>query len=170
MRPALAVIAVAALALSACAPTAGPVPEKEQKDAANSVPDAKSMIAIVESPQNGWYLMNGDGLTMYRFDDDEPKLRRSSCNGECAVRWRPVPADVLPMTAGVDPLVLGTLIRSDRTRQLTIGGFPQYTFAEDKAPGDMKGQGSGGKWFATGPTGQKASPAAGMPGVPGKSE
>ncbi|TWP45609.1 hypothetical protein FKR81_38850 [Lentzea tibetensis] len=172
MRRALALLAVPALALavSACSAGAAAIPKQAAQGNEAKASDPKAMIAISESPQLGWYLTNGDGRTMYRFDADSSKPPKTTCEGECARKWPPVPADVMPMTAGVDPLVLGVVTRADGSKQLTIGGFPQYTFAEDKAPGDVKGQGSGGKWYATAPTGAKAAPGQGMPGVPGTSQ
>jgi predicted lipoprotein with Yx(FWY)xxD motif len=169
MRRALALLAVPALALavSACTAKAGPIPQGSPKDAAVKGPDELPLITISESPQLGWHVITGEGKTMYRFDADSSKPPKSICEGECAQKWPPVLADTQPLTAGVDPMVLGVVTRSDGTKQLTIGGFPQYTYAEDSRPGDAKGQGNGGKWYATNPAGSKASLSAGMPGVPG---
>ena len=38
--------------------------------------------------------------------------------------------------------------------QLKAGDWPLYRFGGDAAKGDVNGQGSGGKWFATAPDGK----------------
>ena len=37
--------------------------------------------------------------------------------------------------------------------QVLVNGHPVYTFANDAAPGDVKGQGVGGIWYALDPAG-----------------
>jgi predicted lipoprotein with Yx(FWY)xxD motif len=54
--------------------------------------------------------------------------------------------------------------RADGSKQLTIGGWPAYRYAKDTKPGDLTGQGVGGKWYALAPTGKKASVAS-LPGL-----
>ena len=41
--------------------------------------------------------------------------------------------------------------RDDGREQVTYNGLPLYYFANDKAPGDTKGQGVGGVWFVAAP-------------------
>jgi predicted lipoprotein with Yx(FWY)xxD motif len=62
----------------------------------------------------------------------------------------------VPGDAGADPSVTAqttTLERADGSSQLVAGEWPLYTFSGDSAPGDVNGQGSGGKWFAVAPDG-----------------
>jgi hypothetical protein len=40
--------------------------------------------------------------------------------------------------------------------KLTLAGWPLYRYALDRKPGDWKGIGVGGVWWAITPTGQKA--------------
>ncbi|MGW4128599.1 hypothetical protein [Amycolatopsis japonica] len=103
-------------------------------------------------------VVNGAGLTLYRFDKDTAKPSKSTCNGDCAKTWPPVlvsPGSKI-FLAGVKKSAVGTVERSDGTRQVTIGGWPVYRFAKDTRPGDTKGQGVGGTWFGVTPKGQKA--------------
>ena len=62
---------------------------------------------------------------------------------------------------------LGTLTRPDGRLQLTYAGLPLYRFAQDRKAGDVKGQGSGGTWFAVAASGRlvKAVPPVGSGGV-----
>ena len=45
------------------------------------------------------------------------------------------------------PGKVGYITRKGGARQLTIGGWPVYTFAGDRAPGQSNGQGLGGIWY-----------------------
>jgi predicted lipoprotein with Yx(FWY)xxD motif len=46
---------------------------------------------------------------------------------------------------------LAVITRSDGVKQVTYKGSPLYRYAADTAPGDAKGQGVGGVWFAATP-------------------
>lgn len=159
MRRGRAITALAALAISltACGSTQTP-PGGDATGGLQAKPadlSESTMVFVANTDQMGWFVTDGDGLPLYRFDKDTPKPSKSNCEGECAKAWKPVPADKPPMATGVDPILMGTLTRPDGTKQLTIAGWPQYTSNEDKSPGDMKGQGKGGTWFATAPNGAK---------------
>jgi predicted lipoprotein with Yx(FWY)xxD motif len=96
-------------------------------------------------------LTNAQGRTLYWFAPDTATT--SKCNGTCAKFWPPVKG---PVTAG--PGVTGklsTIKRSDGSLQATYNGHPQYTFIEDTAPGQAKGNGlniDGGVWHETTPS------------------
>lgn len=155
--PAITALAALALSLTACGSTSTPPGgvatgglQAKPADLGNA-----NLIFIANTEQVGWYVTDADGLPLYRFDRDTPKPSKSNCEGECAKTWKPVIADKIPMATGVDPITIGTVTRSDGTKQLTIAGYPQYTYSEDKSAGDMKGQGKGGTWFVTAPNGAK---------------
>jgi predicted lipoprotein with Yx(FWY)xxD motif len=159
MRRGQAITALAALAVSltACGSAQTP-PGGDSTGGLQAKPadlSGSMMLFIANTEQMGWFVTDGDGLPLYRYDKDVAKPSKSNCEGECQKAWKPVVADKAPMATGVDPITIGTLTRPDGTKQLTIAGWPQYTFAEDKAAGDMKGQGKGGVWFATAPNGAK---------------
>jgi predicted lipoprotein with Yx(FWY)xxD motif len=159
MRRGRAIPALAALAVSLTACGSDQTPPGgsgagglSAKNADNS---ASMNLFISNRDDMGWFITDSEGLPLYRFDKDTPKPSKSNCEGECAKTWKPVPADKPVMATGVDPISIGTLARPDGTKQLTIAGYPQYTFAEDKVAGDMKGQGKGGTWWVTAPNGAK---------------
>jgi hypothetical protein len=56
---------------------------------------------------------------------------------------------------GIDSKLLGSIKRSDGTEQVTIGGWPVYTFSKDLKPGDANGMGVNGTWFVIEPNGCK---------------
>ncbi len=95
-------------------------------------------------------LANAKGLTLYWFAPDTPTASR--CSGECATYWPPVPGSV---TAG--PGVtgkLGTITRSDGSKQATYNGRPLYTYVGDGSPGQASGNNlnlNGGLWHEVTP-------------------
>jgi len=103
-------------------------------------------------------VVNGAGLTLYRFDNDTAKPSKSTCNGDCARTWPPVTVAKggRIFVSGVKKSAVGVVKRDDGRLQVTIGGWPVYRFAKDTRPGDTKGQGVGGTWFGVTPDGQKA--------------
>jgi predicted lipoprotein with Yx(FWY)xxD motif len=161
MRRGQAITALAALALSltACGSSTPATTADGGLKAAPADLSKVTLLAVAESSQVGWHVTDGDGLPLYRYDKDTPKPSKSTCEGDCANAWKPVQVDNDPMAAGVDPGLIGTVTRADGTKQLTIAGWPQYTFAEDKTAGDLKGQAKGGVWFATAPNGAKITGA-----------
>lgn len=117
----------------------------------------------------GTVLADAKGRTLYLFKQDTSA--KSTCSGQCAVKWPPAPAGRKPTVGeGLDDAALGTTKRSDGKVQVTYAGHPLYRFAGDKdKPGSVSGQGIdafGGKWYVVGTDGKartravpKAAPA-----------
>ncbi|MFE9095837.1 SCO0930 family lipoprotein [Streptomyces sp. NPDC007264] len=120
-------------------------------------------LGVVENAKLGKIVTDGTGLTLYRFDQDTAEPPKSTCDGDCAKAWPPVPAEGATVASGIDKSLLGEVTRADGTKQLTIAGWPMYRYAKDTKAGDANGQGVKGTWFATAPTGKKAG--ATLPGL-----
>jgi predicted lipoprotein with Yx(FWY)xxD motif len=107
----------------------------------------------------GQVLTDSAGKTIYRFATDSPG--HSACTGTCLQYWPPVPAPAsLPSSVEGVTAPLGSISRSDGTKQLTVSGYPVYTYASDKAAGDTTGQGlnlSGGLWWVISPAGAEVT-------------
>ncbi len=176
---AAAAIAVV-LAATACGPSedkaadtakpAGAAAQASSQPAADGAAKPGGRLAIANSEQLGSVLTDGAGLTLYRFDKDTAKPPKSNCDGDCAKTWPVVAAGDATATAGMDPALLGEVVRSDGTKQLTVAGWPAYRFAKDTKAGDLSGQGVGGVWFAFAPDGKKAAKAAPAPAPAGATE
>jgi predicted lipoprotein with Yx(FWY)xxD motif len=166
-------VAAAGLALGGIAACGQAVPvsgtaNQQQVEPANAAEpaaqvEAASKLSVSTAGELGQIVVDGKGMSLYRFDNDTGKPSKSNCLADCAVAWPPVlvagdPA-VIPVE-GIDKALLGSVDREDGTKQLTIAGWPQYNYAKDTKPGDVLGQGVGGKWFATTPAGKKAANAA----------
>jgi predicted lipoprotein with Yx(FWY)xxD motif len=119
-------------------------------------------LAVAAAGDLGQIVVAEDGWTLYRFDADTAKPPKSNCEDDCAVAWPPAlaPAEGVVAAEGMDKALIGTVDRADGSKQLTIAGWPAYRYAEDAVPGDINGQGAGGKWFAFTPSGKKAGAKA----------
>jgi predicted lipoprotein with Yx(FWY)xxD motif len=118
----------------------------------------------------GEVIENEKGFVLYRFDADSPNPSRSTCDGDCAKVWKPaLTVDGKPTLKNVDAEVVSTVTRRDGTKQLTVKGWPLYTYAGDKKAGTWKGQNVNGKWFVIKPDGAKnltCVPAVSKPVAP----
>jgi predicted lipoprotein with Yx(FWY)xxD motif len=154
-------LAALALALSAC----GSSSSSSSSSAATSTTPA----AGGTSPASGSTLnmrtisgtavvTNSAGMTLYWFVPDTSTT--SNCNGACATYWPPVTG---PVSAGTGVTgTVGTITRSDGSKQATYDGHPLYTYIGDKSPGQATGNGknlSGGVWYEMTVSGAK--PATG---------
>ncbi|KRE35216.1 plastocyanin/azurin family copper-binding protein [Paenibacillus sp. Soil522] len=112
---------------------------------------AKSDYAVMlgTSKSAGSYLTDDYGRALYYFDKDPSQS--SVCEGNCLVNW---PAYSLSGTSVPSTLKgsdIGTITRSDGSKQAAFKGFPLYYFIQDKEHGDLKGQGVNDVWFTVDP-------------------
>jgi predicted lipoprotein with Yx(FWY)xxD motif len=121
--------------------------------------DLASRAAKVSTAKTnlGKVIVNGQGRTLYLFEKD--KHGKSACSGACAMYWPPLITHGKPMAAGgAKQALLGTIKRSNGSRQVTYAGHPVYTFLLDTKRGQTKGEGStffGAGWDALSPAGKK---------------
>ncbi|MGI5246013.1 hypothetical protein [Dactylosporangium sp. CA-139066] len=106
-------------------------------------------------PKMGKVVTDQEGFVLYRFDKDSAKPPTSNCVDKCAQVWPPALTDGNPSLSGVDPAVVGAVLRPDGTRQITLAGWPVYRYIGDPKPGAWKGQNVGGTWFVVAPDGKK---------------
>ena len=103
----------------------------------------------------GMILTDGRGRTLYLFKKDTKGV--SNCSGACATAWPPVTTRGTPVAGtGLTARLAGTITRADGTMQVTYGGHPLYRFVQDRAPGDVNGQGLtafGATWYVVGANG-----------------
>lgn len=118
---------------------------------------AATVVAVADSDL-GTVLVDGDGATLYVFDNDD--VDTSACTEGCLDTWPPVLADAVEAGEGVTA-DLATFTREDGRVQATANGLPLYRFASDAGPGDTQGQGVGGVWWVADATGAAITEAAG---------
>ena len=109
----------------------------------------------------GSFLTDGSGRAVYLWSKDT--MDTSACAGACAGAWPPVPASgKLTASGGAKTSDLGTITRSDGSKQVTYDGHPLYFFAGDSGAGQITGQGSNGfgaKWWLVAPSGAEITGA-----------
>ncbi len=91
-------------------------------------------------------LTNAQGMTLYYSTSDSGS---SVCSGGCASAWPPILAagSATPTSATSLPGQLSVSTNANG-KQVEYNGHPLYTYSGDSAPGQTKGQGVGGIWFA----------------------
>ncbi len=119
----------------------------------------------------GKVLVDPADMTLYAFANDS--RGHSVCTGSCAAYWPPVPGADAPH-GGAAPMSakFGTIKRADGSSQLTVNGFPMYTYVGDSSPGQAKGQGlnlSGGLWWVVSPDGTWVTSTSASSGTSGSS-
>jgi predicted lipoprotein with Yx(FWY)xxD motif len=109
----------------------------------------------------GKIVVDGTGRTLYVYDLDTSKPPKSNCDGSCAAAWPPLLAGTgTPQVSGVAASLVGTVTRSDGTKQVTLAGSPLYYYANDAKAGDATGQAVGGIWWVVGANGHKITTQA----------
>jgi predicted lipoprotein with Yx(FWY)xxD motif len=120
-------------------------------------------VITTRTGTDGTFLADGSGHTVYLWVKDP--MGKSVCSGSCAGAWPPVPAGgTVTASGGAKSADLGTITRSDGTKQVTYDGHPLYYFAGDSAAGQTNGQGSdgfGAKWWLVAPSGTQLTGSSG---------
>jgi predicted lipoprotein with Yx(FWY)xxD motif len=152
-----AALAAALLAAAACSSgsSSSGTQSTASPAAGSSGSAAAPTVIATASSSAGPVLINGSGHAVYLWAKDGKNM--SACTGACAGAWPPVPASGNVTAAGsAKSTELGTITRSDGTKQVTYDGHPLYYFAGDSGAGQANGQGSdnfGAKWWLVAPSG-----------------
>lgn len=95
------------------------------------------MSSDAPAQMKGGMLVNGEGMTLYTFDNDKVSSGKSVCNGPCAVKWPPMMALESDKPSGDFTMIS----RDNGQKQWAYKGKPLYTWPEDQEPGDKYGDG-----------------------------
>jgi predicted lipoprotein with Yx(FWY)xxD motif len=110
---------------------------------------------VATNAKLGQILVDDKGMTLYLFVADTGTA--STCYTTCATIWPPVLTTGAPQPrTGAQASLLGTATRTDGKVEVTYAGHPLYYFVQDKAAGDITGQGIngfGGLWWVLSPAG-----------------
>jgi predicted lipoprotein with Yx(FWY)xxD motif len=120
-----------------------------------------STVITTVSSSAGTFLTNSSGQAVYLWSKDGNGM--SACSGACAGAWPPVTTTGTVTAVGAAKSSdLGTITRSDGTKQVTYDGHPLYFFSGDSGPGMASGQGNdgfGAKWWLVAPSGSDVTAA-----------
>jgi predicted lipoprotein with Yx(FWY)xxD motif len=146
-----------ALLATACGSAAASSPSSAPAAGSSASASTTGTVITTHVGTAGAFLTDGSGRTVYLWAKDG--MNMSACSGACATAWPPVPATgKLTVTGGAKASDLGTITRSDGTKQITYDGHPLYYFVGDSAAGQANGQGSdnfGAKWWLVASSGAK---------------
>ena len=146
-------LAAALLAAAACASGSSSSAASGGTPAAGT--SGSAMTIETHTGSAGTFLTDGSGRSVYIFAKDGTNA--SACSGACASAWPPVTTAGSPAASGgAKSSDLGTLTRSDGTKQVTYDGHALYYFAGDSSAGQTNGQGVNGfgaKWWLVAPSG-----------------
>ena len=123
-----AVIAAALLLSAGEALAHGEEPAPPPKKEAPMFP-----VKVVQT-RKGQIFVDNNGMTLYTFDRDTSG-DKSTCDGKCTERWR-------PLTAADDAEAKGdftVIVRNDGSKMWAYRYRPLYTSQSDQAPGDVYG-------------------------------
>lgn len=97
----------------------------------------------------GNYLADDKGMTLYLFKKDTANA--SACTGPCVEKWPLYYNDAVVAPLGISKDDFGVISREDGKKQTTYKGMPLYYYVNDKAAGDVNGQGAGNVWYVVAP-------------------
>ena len=112
---------------------------------ADGTPQRPAKVGLTEDPTLGNILVDGNGFTLYLFDNDTEGV--SNCSGGCLAAWPPLLTEYPPAAKKGVEATLGTTTREDGTMQVTVNGFPVYYWQNDAEAGDTLGQGVNDIWW-----------------------
>ena len=158
--PLASALLATACSSAAASPSSSSSPSSAPAAGSSASASTTGTVISTQAGSAGTFLTDG-GRAVYLWAKDG--MNMSACTGACASAWPAVPATgTLTATGGAKASDLGTITRSDGTKQVTYDGHPLYYFVGDSAAGQTNGQGSdnfGAKWWLVAPSGAEITAA-----------
>lgn len=161
-----AVVVLAGCSSSSKSPAAATTPIGATTTTPSTVPGAATTIATPTNPTlraatnvtlSKEIIVDRAGRTVYMYVPDAAS-KTSRVPAALKTLW---PAVLAPGAAivgtGLSASKLAVDLQTNGSHQVAYNGHLLYTFSQDTAPGDAKGQGLGRIWFALSPLGVKIS-------------
>lgn len=156
MRPKLLLTAVAASALlAACGSSKSSSSTSSSSSGGSGSTSSSVAVKPASNPQlKQTILVDSQGMTLYHLSGETSS--KFICTSSCVAVWRPLTASSGTKPSGVSSLTI--VKRPEGGEQVAYNGMPLYTFAQDKAPGEVNGQGfkDVGTWMAVPVSGSSA--------------
>ena len=151
-----------ALALAGCGSGSGSSNSGSGSQAGSPAPAVMDTSTIkVSSSPLGNILTDGSGRTLYLFIEDGKNTNSMNCDAACIRLW-PHMEGKPHAGKGAQASLIGAT-KGGGKAQVTYAGHPLYYYANDRASGDVKGQGIDKIWYvmnAKGTAIKTAAPAA----------
>jgi predicted lipoprotein with Yx(FWY)xxD motif len=140
---------VLGLVLAACSSSSPSSAGSSNSSSSTGAANASATVDSTNSAKYGTILVDSTGRTLYMLTADTSTT--SACTGGCVSIWAPLTAMGTPTAgSGLNASLLGTITRSDGSKQVTYNGHPLYTFVQDGGAGHENGEGIssfGGSWY-----------------------
>jgi predicted lipoprotein with Yx(FWY)xxD motif len=155
MRPKLLLTALAASALlAACGSSSSKTTSSTPSGSSEAISSSAAVKPTSNAQLKQTILVNSQGMTLYHLSGETSG--KFICTSSCVAVWHP-----LTVSSGSKPSGVGSLTivkRPEGGEQVAYHGMPLYTFAEDKAAGEINGQGfkDVGTWMAVTVSGSAA--------------
>jgi len=117
-------------------------------------PAAPPALTAIRAFDIGRIVVDGKGMTLYRYDGDKAAPPKANCVAKCAQDWPPMISAEGLKISGIDQALVGSVTRPDGVEQVTLAGWPVYHHATDEMPGETS---AGGMWSPIAPDGKKVS-------------
>jgi predicted lipoprotein with Yx(FWY)xxD motif len=143
---------------SAASATTASTPAAAATTAASGTTAGIATVSVAKSSLGSILVAGPKQRTVYLFAADKGPM--STCSGACAEVWPPVITSASPKAAGgANTADLGTITRSDGTKQVTYKGHPLYYYVGDgTSGGETSGQAIssfGAPWYVLTPSGSE---------------
>ncbi|WP_158827288.1 hypothetical protein [Mucilaginibacter lacusdianchii] len=119
--------------------------KKSNDDSSENPPLEINGVQLSDNARFGKILTDNSGRSLYFFSNDAGLT--STCNNGCAVVWPVFYKSNPAIGTGLSSSDFGEITRTDGTKQTTYKGWPLYYYQNDKASGDVGGDGVGNNWF-----------------------
>jgi predicted lipoprotein with Yx(FWY)xxD motif len=138
----------ASLVLAACGSSSSNSTSSTSSQPAGGATSSSTATVKTASSSLGTILVDAQGMTLYHLSGEQNGKFICS-NTACTGIWHPLTVSTGVTPSGVQSLAV--VKRPDGTTQVTYKGEPLYTFVQDAAPGETKGQGvkDVGTWTVT---------------------
>jgi predicted lipoprotein with Yx(FWY)xxD motif len=129
---------------------------------ASSTSSTGTKVDSATSAEYGTILVDASGKTLYMLTADSSTS--SVCKSSCVTLWPPLTTTAgAKAGSGVKGALLGTITRSDGSKQVTYNGHPLYTFSGDSSAGQTNGEkiaSFGGIWYVLDTSGKPVTAAS----------
>ncbi len=154
----------ASLLLAACGSSSSSKSSAEtsSQPASSGSSASKAVVKTASNAKLGaTVLVDAQGMTLYHLSAEQNG--KFICTSSCTGIWHPLTVAAGSTPAGIASL--GTVKRPEGTEQVTYKGMPLYTFTQDAAEGDVKGQGikDVGTWSAVTTTAASSTTTSSAP-------
>ncbi|MGH9103108.1 MAG: COG4315 family predicted lipoprotein [Acidimicrobiales bacterium] len=175
----MSVVSALGVVLAACGGAPGASPSTSTKpigsqtggqtSGAATASASTGALRSAHSSRYGSILTDAKGRSLYLLTSEKGGQLR--CSGSCLAIWPPLEGGTASPPAWLKGM-LGTVSRAGGKSQVTVGGYPVYTYSGDQGPAQVNGEGikaDSGTWELISSAGRGIPPSVAGTGSSGGS-